>query len=68
MEKHRPLPMEWDPESATRSLTERLNLLKRFKRRVELALGLGMMLFDSSCLAVRLSFLLSFTFQLGPPL
>lgn len=68
MEKHRAWPMEWDPERATRSFMERLNLVKRDIRVVALALGLGMMLSESSWLAVRLSFLPNFTSQKGPPL
>ena len=55
--------MEWDPERATRSLIERLNFWKREMREVALALGLGMMLSESSWLAVRLSFLPNFTSQ-----
>lgn len=67
MEKHRPWPMECDPESATRSLTERLNLAKRSMRKVALALGLGITLSEASWLAVKLSNLPSFTCQSGPP-
>lgn len=68
MEKHLALPMEWEPERATRSLIERLKLAKRSMREVALARGLGMMLFESSWLAVRLSCLPNFTSQWGPPL
>lgn len=67
MEKQRPWPMEWVPERATRSLTERLYLPKRSMRRLALDLGLGMISFESSCLAVKLSNLPSLTSQSGPP-
>jgi hypothetical protein len=68
MEKHRAWPIECDPERATISLTERLNLSKRSMRRLALALGLGMILLESSWLAVKLSTLPNFTSQSGPPL
>lgn len=67
MEKHRPWPMEWEPERETRSLTDKLYLLKRSMRELALALGLGMIWFESSWLAVKLSSLPNLTVQLGPP-
>ena len=68
IEKHRPWPMEWDPDRATMSSTERLNLANSLIREVALDLGLGIMSFESSWLAVKLSSLPNFTSQSGPPL
>uniref|UniRef100_A0A7C8ZLU4 Uncharacterized protein n=1 Tax=Opuntia streptacantha TaxID=393608 RepID=A0A7C8ZLU4_OPUST len=68
IEKHRPWPMEWDPDRATMSSTERLNLANSLIREVALDLGLGIMSLESSWLAVKLSSLPNFTSQSGPPL
>lgn len=68
-EKQRPSPNEWEPKRETRSVTVRLNRLERLTSVVALDLGLGMMLSESSGLAVNmLSNQSSLTSQSGPTL